>query len=118
VHVAADRYCGLVCSECPTFLASRADDDVARARTAALYAENFGFDLAPADIDCDGCRSGSGTLMAYCRACTIRECCRARSLDNCTLCPDQPCEKLLQFHAFSPGAKAAFEALREQAGGA
>jgi hypothetical protein len=111
-------YCGLVCSECPTFLASRADDDVARARTAALYAENFGFDLAPADIDCDGCRSGSGTLMAYCRACTIRECCRARSLANCTLCPDQPCEKLLQFHAFSPGAKAAFEALREQAGGA
>jgi hypothetical protein len=111
-------YCGLVCSECPTFLATQADDDVARARTAAMYAETFGFDLSPAEIDCDGCRSEAGTLMAYCRACAIRECCRARSLDNCALCPDQPCEKLVEFHAFSPGARAAFEALKERAGGA
>ena len=37
-------YCGLVCSSCPTFLATQNDDDVARARTAAFYSEKFGFD--------------------------------------------------------------------------
>ena len=57
-------------------------------------------------------------MMAYCRACAVRECCRTRSLDNCALCPDQPCEKLVEFHVFSPGAEAAFEALKERAGGA
>ncbi len=107
-------YCGLVCSECPTFLATLTDDDVARARTAAIYAENFGFDLRAEEIDCDGCRSEGGTLMAYCRACVIRECCRTKGLDNCTVCPDQPCENLAEFHAFSPGAKASFDALRGQ----
>ncbi len=32
-------YCGLVCSDCPTFLATRNDDDAAREKTADLYAE-------------------------------------------------------------------------------
>jgi Protein of unknown function (DUF3795) len=27
-------YCGLVCSDCPTFLATQNDDDVARQETA------------------------------------------------------------------------------------
>jgi len=109
-------YCGLVCPECPTYLATRADDDAARARTAAMYAEKFGFDLRPEEIDCDGCRSDGGTLMAYCRACVIRECCHAKGFENCALCPDQPCESLAEFHAFSPGGKASFDALREQLG--
>ena len=110
-------YCGLVCSECPTFLATRADDDApARARTAAVYAEKFGFHLRPEEIDCDGCRSEGGTLMAYCGACAIRACCRSRGLDNCALCPDASCERLAEFHAFSSGAKASFEALKQQLG--
>jgi len=28
-------YCGLVCSDCPTFLATRNDDDVVRAKEEA-----------------------------------------------------------------------------------
>jgi len=49
-------YCGLVCSDCPTFLATQNDDDVARRRTAVLYSERFGFDLKPEEIYCDGCK--------------------------------------------------------------
>ena len=54
-------YCGLVCSSCPTFLATRNDDDLARERTAAFYAEKFGFNLKPEEINCDGCLAREGS---------------------------------------------------------
>ena len=76
-------YCGLVCSDCPTYLATQNDDDVARAETAAYYAEKFGFDLKPEDINCDGCLSEGGKLIAYCQSCEIRKCCQERELVHC-----------------------------------
>ena len=109
-------YCGLVCSTCPTFIATQNDDDVARKETAALYAEKFGLDFKPEDINCDGCKSEEGTLIGYCQTCEIRQCCREKGLENCAHCNDQPCEKLIQFHEFSTDAKASFEALKREIG--
>ena len=106
-------YCGLVCSNCPTFLATQNDDNVARAKTAALYSEKFGFDLKPEEINCDGCKSEGGKLIGYCQSCAIRQCCSAKGLENCAFCSDQPCESLIKFHAFSPDAKACFDALKK-----
>jgi hypothetical protein len=105
-------YCGLVCSECPTFIATQNDDDEAREQTAALYAEKFGLKLTKAEINCDGCLSQGGRLIGYCHTCEIRRCCRDRGLEHCVRCPEQPCDRLLRFHEFSPAAKAAFEALK------
>ena len=34
-------YCGLVCSNCPTFLATKNDDDAAREKTAAAYLDKL-----------------------------------------------------------------------------
>jgi len=107
-------YCGLVCSDCPTFLATQNDDDVARQKTAAMYSEKFGFDLKPEDINCDGCITDGGILIGYCQTCEIRKCCRDKGLENCAHCSDQPCEKLTQFHEFSADAKASFEALKRE----
>lgn len=107
-------YCGLVCSNCPTFLATQNDDDVARDKTAALYSEKFGLDLKPEEINCDGCKSEAGRLIGYCQACALRQCCRGKGLDNCAICTDQPCENLIRFHEFSQDAKACFEALKKQ----
>ena len=75
-------YCCLVCSSCPTFLATKNGDDVAREDTAAFYAEKFGFNLKPGDINCDGCLSDVGKLIAYCQTCKTRKCCRGKGLDN------------------------------------
>ncbi len=105
-------YCGLVCSDCPTFLATKNNDDIARQKTAELYAEKFGLNLKPEDINCDGCKSEGGKLIGYCLTCEIRRCCREKGLENCVRCNDQPCEKLIQFHEFSADAKASFEALK------
>jgi hypothetical protein len=40
-------YCGLICTNCPTYLATQADDDDAREKTVALYEKQFGFKLKP-----------------------------------------------------------------------
>ncbi len=107
-------HCGLVCSSCPTFIATKNDDDEARKKTAKLYSEKFGFNLTPQDINCDGCLSDSGNLIAYCRECKIRSCCREKQVDHCAVCVDQPCDHLKKFHDFSPDAKRCFDSLLKE----
>jgi hypothetical protein len=107
-------YCGLICSDCPTFLATQNDDDEARKKTAEYYSEKFGFILKPEDINCDGCLTDGGNLIAYCKTCEIKKCCQDKCLDHCTVCDEQPCDKLLKFHEFSPDAKTSFDALVKQ----
>lgn len=104
-------YCGLICTNCPAYLATRADDDVDRQKTAEFYAKEFELKLNPEDINCDGCLSIGGKLIGYCQSCEIRKCAKHKDMANCAECDEQPCEKLNQFHQFSPDAKAAFEAL-------
>ena len=107
-------YCGLDCSQCPTFIATQNDDDAARERTAALYAQKFGMQLQKEEINCDGCLSQGGRKIGYCQVCEIRQCCLGRGLKHCVVCPEGPCAKLVKFHEFSPEAKAAFAALKER----
>lgn len=38
-------YCGLVCSDCPTYLATQNDDDIAREKTAKYYSDKYGLSL-------------------------------------------------------------------------
>lgn len=104
--------CGLICNDCPTFIATQNDDDDARVGTAAFYQKTYGFELKPEEINCDGCLSSKGKLIGYCQTCVIRQCCLERGLDNCAVCEAQPCEKLTQFHDFSPDAKACFDRIQ------
>ena len=104
-------YCGLVCSRCPTFMATQTDDDEARERTAKWIKEKFGLSFKPEEINCDGCLSSGGRLIGFCNTCEVRKCGRERSVENCSVCEDQPCDKLNSFHEFSPDAKASFDNL-------
>ncbi|MDD9302112.1 MAG: DUF3795 domain-containing protein [Desulfobacter sp.] len=107
-------FCGLNCTQCPSFLATLNDDDRAREQTAAFYAKKFGMTVKPEDVNCDGCKSDSGRLFAYCRSCKIRQCSMDKKLDNCASCREQPCDKLQAFHLFAPEAKAFFDRLLEE----
>ena len=100
--------CGLVCTECPTFIATQNDDDEARAKTAAYYKKAYGLGFTPEEINCDGCLSAGNRLIGYCRTCDIRKCCLDKGHANCTACDEQPCEELTQFHEFSPSAKESY----------
>jgi hypothetical protein len=103
--------CGLVCSECPVFKATRDDDDAARAAISAYYAEKHGMTIPPGEIACDGCRTGGGRLHVSCRECPIRKCCGEKGLPHCGRCDKGPCDRLKQLHERSHAAKHCYEAL-------
>ena len=104
-------YCGLVCSKCPTFIATQNNDDIAREKTAAFLSEKYNLNFKAEEINCDGCLSSGARLIGYCNTCEVRKCAITKSVENCSVCDDQPCEKLNKFHEFSPDAKASFESL-------
>ena len=106
--------CGLICTSCPQYIATQNDDDIARAKIAKRLLEKFGLNFKPEEINCDGCLSSGGRLIGYCNTCEVRKCGISKSVDNCAVCDDQPCDKLNKFHEFSPDAKASFEALLQK----
>jgi hypothetical protein len=105
--------CGLLCSDCPIFKATRDDDAAARALMAAYYAEKLDVTIKPEAITCDGCLTDGGRVHAYCRECAIRKCCRQKGLAHCGRCREAPCDHLKKLHGQSHAAKHCFEALVE-----
>jgi len=105
--------CGLVCSDCPAYIATKNNDDPLRAETARKWSEMFKADIKPADINCEGCQSESQRLFSYCLTCEIRKCAREKNLATCADCPDYSCEKLDKFLADVPEARKVLDGLRK-----
>lgn len=98
--------CGLVCSECPGYLATQANDEAAKERVAAewrVYHNNPNINAVY--VTCDGCLASEGRLGGHCLECNIRQCGYKKSVLNCAYCPDYSCEMLDKFLAFVPAAK-------------
>jgi hypothetical protein len=104
--------CGIVCSECPAYIATQKSDDVLRAETAKKWSAMFKSDIKPSDINCDGCQSETPRLFSYCSTCEIRKCARAKKVETCAACPDYSCAKLDAFLAQVPEARKVLEELR------
>jgi Protein of unknown function (DUF3795) len=109
-------YCGLSCSDCPTFIATQKNDDKMREETAKKWSAMFHQDIKPADINCDGCPTSSTRLFNYCGMCEIRKCAKEKGVKNCAYCGDYPCEKLTAFLKNAPEAKVVLEEIRKQKG--
>ena len=105
--------CGLVCTECPAYIATRNNDDAMRAETARKWSAMFKADIKAADINCDGCQSESQRLFNYCQACEIRKCAREKKASTCAACPEYSCAKLDTFLAQVPEARTVLEGLRK-----
>lgn len=104
--------CGLVCSECDAFVATMNDDDTKRAEVAETWSKQFGVDMKPEDINCDGCLSDSDRHIGHCAVCEIRKCARDKHLLNCASCEDYACDKLTEFFKAVPHAKENLDAIR------
>jgi thiamine biosynthesis protein ThiC len=107
-------YCGLVCNECPAYMATQADDAAALERVAAQWREQFNSpDITAESVICDGCLgSDDARLAGYCSMCEIRACGVARSVANCAYCADYACDKLESFFVHASNAQQVLEEIR------
>jgi len=86
-------YCGLVCDDCPAYIATQAGDaDRLQELARSWSTDELQFD--PGDVCCDGCRPGEARLFAWCSDCGIRTCCLEKRLETCAHCTDFPCEEI------------------------
>jgi hypothetical protein len=102
-------YCGLICNECPAYLATQANDRAELERVAAMWREEFNEPSITAEsILCDGC-TVAGRKSGYCGQCQIRPCAMARKVANCAHCEEYGrqggCEKLETFLGYAPEAR-------------
>lgn len=104
--------CGIVCSECPAFIATKNNDEEGIKKTAEMWSKQFGGDIKPEHVWCDGCISKGDRHCAHWSECEIRICCHGKELANCAECDDYACEKLEAFFKFVPDAKKTLEELK------
>jgi hypothetical protein len=104
-------YCGLVCTECPGFLATQANDPVAAQKIAAEWSKAYHTDVKVEHVWCDGCLV-EGKKCAHCGECEVRACARKLGVENCARCDQYPCATLEGFFKMAPMARASLDALR------
>ena len=106
-------YCGLTCSDCPTFKATKANDNAERKRVAELWTKEYGRPFKPEDINCMGCVSRTGPVFSYCNICEIRKCGQGKNVKNCAYCVEYKCEKLSKLHEQASKAKETLDKTRK-----
>jgi hypothetical protein len=108
-------YCGLICTDCPAYVATQTDDRAALERVAAQWREAFNAPEITADsIICDGClEHDDGQLAGYCATCEIRACSLGRGFVNCAHCVDYACEKLEGFVGHASDARKTLDEIRQ-----
>lgn len=107
-------YCGLDCHKCGAFLATRDNDDEKRKKVAEFWSKEFGKEIKPQDINCDGCLTENGNLFGYCKVCEIRKCAKEKAVENCAYCNDYLCDKLKAFYKMAPEAKIRLDEIRSE----
>ncbi|MBU0492351.1 MAG: DUF3795 domain-containing protein [Chloroflexi bacterium] len=106
-------YCGLVCTDCPAYIATQADDRAALERVAAQWREEYNApNMTVESIICDGCLDDAGRKCGHCAECEIRACGVERGVVNCAYCADYACEKLEGFFGFVPAARIVLDGVR------
>jgi hypothetical protein len=104
--------CGITCTDCPAYKATRADDDAEREKVAETWSKEFNAELKPEDINCDGCTALEGKHFGYCGQCEIRACGLGKEVDNCAHCSDYACEKLGKFFEMVPQARETLDGIK------
>ncbi len=97
-------YCGLVCTECPAYLATLKNDDKLRKQTAEKWSEMYKSDIKPENINCNGCTT-PGKKIQHCNECEMRLCGIKKGVKNCGRCADYSCDKIEAFLKWVPDAK-------------
>jgi hypothetical protein len=94
-------YCGLICTECPAFIATQ-EDDLDKLKTLAQ--EWYGKEDNTDYCLCDGCTT-DGRKNNFCQECGVHLCAKQRGVINCAYCDDFSCETLTALFEHIPLAK-------------
>lgn len=106
-------FCGLVCSDCPAYLATIADDDGQRTAVAKRWSQEYGADVSPASVNCLGCHSQDSEVFSHGLECAMRLCGLKRGVLTCAHCDDYPCKHLEEFFVMVPDARGRLDAIRD-----
>jgi hypothetical protein len=108
-------YCGLVCSDCPAYVATQSGERDALEEVAAQWRLAFNApEITAESIVCDGCPgTNGGRLAGYCTTCEIRACGVQREVANCAHCAAYGCAKLEGFLDNAPEARETLEEIRQ-----
>ena len=105
-------YCGLVCTDCPAFIATQKNDPDALRQVAEKWSVEFGVPMTAESCICDGC-TADGRKIAHCSECGVRACAVGRGVANCAYCDDYGCETVTQFWKMAPDAKKTLDGIRQ-----
>ncbi len=107
-------YCGLVCTNCPAYVATQANDQAALKQVAEQWAKEFDApNMTVENVTCDGCLADTGPKCVHCSECKIRACGVERGVVNCAHCTEYACEKLENFFGFAPDARTVLDNIRQ-----
>jgi hypothetical protein len=101
-------YCGLTCTDCPAYIATR-EDDTEKLKTLAL--KWYGVENDATFCVCDGCIT-DGRKNKWCGECAVRACAVERCVVNCAHCDEYGCEILTAFFGDVPDAKINLKRIR------
>jgi len=107
-------FCGLVCTDCKAFIATQENNGAKRREVAEAWSKEYGHELKPEQINCDGCLSKGTRVFNYCNICEIRKCGQEKRVKNCAYCDDYKCEKLAKFFENASEAEKTLEEIRQQ----
>ena len=104
-------FCGIECTVCPAFLATRAGDTEALSKVAAEWSEQFGVEVTVESLLCDGCRAGA-RLCGYCDMCGVHQCASRRGVVTCAHCDAYGCKILEACPAYVGHGRETLEKIR------
>ena len=88
-------YCGLVCTECPAYRATKDEDRELLEKTAKRWSTPE-HQIRPEDILCDGCKDSGKRMTTFCAMCPVRMCAQVRGVAHCGECEEYACGRLEQ----------------------
>jgi len=106
--------CGLDCTECEAYIATKKCDMEKLAEVAEKWNEQYGGESTAEDCICDGCTMGERLSKAHAQTCKIRICADNRGVPTCAHCEDFICEMLEGFFQFAPELEEKLRALRDE----
>lgn len=98
-------FCGLDCEKCDARIATLANDDTLREKTAAKWSALNHTVITTEQINCEGCRA-NGVKTVFCESlCPVRQCALKKGVETCGDCPElSKCERVGTILANNPDA--------------